>query len=347
MHITLIDDSIPFDGDSPLSRPLGGAEKAFVHLAAALAARDHEVVAINRCAETTTIDGVTWLPWDLPRPPETDVLIAFRKPALLNEVDNAAHQTMWVWGPAGYLNKAANQIVLEKERPSFAFTGTFHLRSWTAWREFRRKAIIPGVSDVYRQAADMGDEAAPFAITTTHPLHGLQKMVRLWRDGIYPKLARAELHVYSAALARCEAGGEVPENLKSIFEDVKDAESDGVWIKTPMADVEMSAAYRNARLHLYPVIATEIYASTLAESQASGLPAVVMASQGDTQFVSTQVRNGQSGYLAPDDSAFVNLSVEILAEDRKMYKPLHRDALTLQRGRTWMTAAIEFEELWQ
>ncbi|MCW9040363.1 MAG: glycosyltransferase family 1 protein, partial [Rhodospirillales bacterium] len=62
MHITMIDESVAFDGDSPSARPLGGPEKAFAGLAAALARRGHQISAINMCAKAVKIDGVQWLP---------------------------------------------------------------------------------------------------------------------------------------------------------------------------------------------------------------------------------------------------------------------------------------------
>ena len=89
MNITMIDDSYAFDGATPGMRALGGAEKAFAALASALSARGHDVTAINRCEYQTTVDGVLWVPFDTPRPPESDVVIAFRKPELLEEFEKS------------------------------------------------------------------------------------------------------------------------------------------------------------------------------------------------------------------------------------------------------------------
>jgi len=345
----MLDDSIAFDGETPDERPLGGAEKAFVRLAEALAMREHEVAAFTRCEMAKTVNGVDWLPWDTPRPPWTDVLLAFRKPALLQEIDDAEKKTLWVWNKPDYLNKPVAQAVLEAVRPAIVFTGEFHRRSWKPWREFKNISITPGVGDVYLIDQGEAEEEVlppPVAITTTHPLHGLDKIVQLWRRGIHPENEAAELHIYSAALMRAKASGEVDPRLAGVFAAISAAESQGIRIKAPMADAAMADAYRAARLHFYPLITGEAYASTLAESQAAGLPAVVLGGGGDTRLIGERVRNGQSAYIAPDDSAVENLSLEILADEGIMYKSLHRDALTLQRGPNWREAAIEFEELW-
>ena len=57
MHITLVDDSIPFDGYSASSRALGGAEKAFASLPGALARRGHTVAVFNRCRWSMYVEG--------------------------------------------------------------------------------------------------------------------------------------------------------------------------------------------------------------------------------------------------------------------------------------------------
>ena len=48
MNIVMFDDSVPFDGFTANTKPLGGAEKAFAALAGALAKAGHTVTAVNR-----------------------------------------------------------------------------------------------------------------------------------------------------------------------------------------------------------------------------------------------------------------------------------------------------------
>ena len=184
----------------------------------------------------------------------------------------------------------------------------------------------------------------PIAIITTHPLVGLERIVRLWRDRIHASCPGAELHIYSAAIYRAMQGKEIDDRLNPIFEAVRDASADGVGVRTPLEEAGMAAAFRKARVHLYPSSAHEMYGSTLAESQAVGLPAVVwtVSEGGGAQ---DRVRNGQTGYNVPDEDAFGNVAVEIL-NDKSLYETLSRDAQTMQAGRGWDAAAIEFEALW-
>ncbi len=345
MRIVLIDDSIPFDGGTPAVRPLGGAEKAFAQLASALAARGHDVTAINRCEEMENIDGVQWLPWDSPRPPGADVLIAHRKPALLGELSDAGKMVLWVWSHPKMLNEPPNQAVLERHKPVVTFVSTYQRRLWKSWRDFREAVVAPGIGESY--LAEPAEPAAkPIAVVTTHPLHGMQRIIRLWRERIRPKCENAELQLFSASLAKAAMEGKVPERLEDVFEEARDGAADGVIIKAPGGDDAMAAAYRAARVHLYPVISGEMYGSTIAESQAVGLPAVVLADRAGAGAVGERVHNGRTGYLVPDTDAFVNVTVDLLGKDSALYNSLHRDARILQTKRGWDAAAIDFEALW-
>src|SRR5256885_7858044 len=121
MRMVLIDDSIPFDGYSPSSQPLGGPEKAFAHLPTALAMRGHEIRVFNRCTFPVTVHGAQWLTWDGARPDETDVLIALRHPRLLDWVGRAGKRVLWVAGPLSHIESAEAREALSKHRPLVVF----------------------------------------------------------------------------------------------------------------------------------------------------------------------------------------------------------------------------------
>ena len=344
MRITMIDDSVAFDGASPAQRALGGPEKAFAGLAAALAARGHAVVAINRCEVTTEIDGVTWLPLATPPPPNTDILIASRKASLVADID-ADIRLLWMWGPPRQLNQPANQTVLDKYRPTVVFVGDMQRRSWKSWRDFQESVISPGLAGDYLSPGAAVRSDVPTAIVTTHPLNGLQKIVRMWRERIHPAHESAELHIYSAALFRAGHGAALDPRFADVFDEVQEAAEDGVVICAPETDAGMAAAYRAAWLHLYPAAPEEAYCSTLAESQATGLPAIARRPASGGDALDERVRNGQTGYIVPDDDAFTNVTLEVLSNEQ-LRDTLSQDARTLQAGRSWQAAAIEFEALW-
>ena len=347
MNITMIDDSIAFDGASPDARALGGAEKAFVRLAAALAARGHWVTAINQCSDQVQIDAVDWLPLSAPRPPDTDVLIAFRKPALLDEVEDAEHRCLWLWDGPKLLDQPASRRILKRHNPALVLTGAAHRAALKGWSELRQSVIQPGVGAVFLggEGPDL-QSPQPIAVVTTHPLHGLAEMVALWSERIHPKRPDAILRIYSAGLWRGLDGGNVDQRLQPVLEAVRAAADAGAEVRMPEPDPGMATAYREAAVHLYPTIKGESYASTLAESQAAGAPAILRAPEGASPALLERIENGRTGYLAPDDDAFVNLTQGLLEPGSEMYQSLSQAGGGARSARGWDAAAIEFEALW-
>jgi len=341
MDIILVDDSIPFDGDTPSSRPLGGAEKAFVSLPAALQRRGHQVRVINRCALPITTGGVQWQPWESERPAACDVLIAYRNPALLDFPVKAAKRILWMSGPGGRLEKGANPGILARHADSpIVFYGLTHRRGCPTPVEAHAKVIEPGVDRVYREAEKMAPATPSRAIVTCHPKAGLSWLLDLWARDIRPRVEGAELYVYSAVLDKGVRSGEVPEAIKPVFDQAVALKGDGVIIQRPQADRFMANAYRFARVHLHPGRDNEIYCSALAESQAVGLPAVTR----HTAAAAERVRDGASGFVVPDDEAFANCAM-LLLNVEGVFKGRSIEAREFQRGRDWDHAAAEFESL--
>ena len=344
MNITMIDDSFSFNGSSPEVRALGGAEKALINLSRALSLRGHNVTVINRCEYQSSVDGVLWLPFNTPRPPKNDIIIAFRKPELLAEFeDDTFRAIIWLWGDPSVLNQSANQEILERYDPAIVFLTNNQRRSWISWRAFEEATILPGVADSYIEITLPDKVPPPIAIITTHPLHGLKNILDLWRKLVYPKVKSAELHIYSASMYN----NRINIKLREIYKEVVAARAKNVFIKQPNADKYMAEVYRQARVHLYPVIKTEYYGSTLAETQACGTPAVIYQGGANGIYAKERISDGQTGYISPDDDAFANLVVQLLSEDSGMYWSLSREAKTLKASRSWQNVAIEFEALWK
>lgn len=340
MRVTLVDDSIPFDGYTPGGQPLGGAEKAFASLPGALARRGHQVTVFNRCRYRMTIEGAQWETWDIQRPLQTDVLIAFRKPSLLTEVRQARKRLLWLTAPAGYLKHQANRDVIEATKPDLVFLGPTHHATWPGGKQ-RAAVIPPGVRVDYAADEPMRPASPPRAIVTTHPLHGLDWLLTLWVERVRPQCPTAELHVYSMALDKAQFGGDCADALKPVLAQALAAQAQGVTILRPKGDLGMAQDYRSARVHLYPGHADDMGCFTLMESQAAGLPAVARP----LGAVRERVRDGETAYVVPDDDAFVNVTVQLLTGD-DMFWSLNHAARMTQAERDWETVATDFEALW-
>jgi hypothetical protein len=336
MHITLVDDSIPFDGFTPATRALGGAEKAFASLAGALVRGGHDVHVYNRARFPLMIEGAHWETMEKAFPTQTEALIAFRKPSLLSSVRLAGKRLLWVTATARQLEPARKAI--DSFRPAIVFQGVTQMASWQNPEDLTVRALSPGVRQDF--IADAPTELAerPTAVVTTHPSHGLAWLLDRWTHQIRPAVPNARLVIVSAILDKGKAGGEIPDEMRPLLDQAMAAE--GVEIMVPGGDSTMAALYRSARVHLYPGHPDDMICWTLMESQACGLPAVARP----LGAIHERLRDGETGHIVPDDEAFANVAVRLLTDD-DMFWAESRDAQLLQRGRTWDMVAGEFTAL--
>lgn len=340
MRITFVDDSIPFDGYSPTSQPLGGPEKAFASLPAALALRGHEVQVFNRCAFPVTAGGAAWHPFDSEHPAETDVLVVLRQPRLLDFVGTAKKRVLWTGAPPEELAQTAEQAHLVRHQPQVIFMSEAQRDRFANTLGLTVRVIEPGIAASYLEDEPMNPADPPRAITTSHPLAHLGWVLKLWTDQIRPAVPGAELQVYSSLLNKGELGAEVPEAVRPVLDLALAGRAHGISVLRPQPDPQMADAYRAARVHIYPGQVGEPLAWTLAESQATGLPAAAMAS---SPVIPARVVDGQTGKVAPAEANFVAAIVDLLT-DRAMFDRMSASARLLKRGRTWAIAAAEFEE---
>ncbi|MGD9536491.1 MAG: glycosyltransferase [Alphaproteobacteria bacterium] len=344
MLVTLVDDSIPFNGSTPANQPLGGAEKAFASLPPALARRGHVVRAFNRTPYAMGIDNVSWVNWDGRRPPITEALIAYRKPSLLEFTRAIGQRVLWVAGHAAYLNTTASAEILTRTGARLVFSAEAQRKTYKGDGKIRALTIQPAVRDDYRNAGPMEAKGkAPVAIVTSHPKHGVDWLIGLWVAKIKPRVPDAELHIYSASLHKAETANKpVPDELKPVHELIKGAASSGVSIKGPGGDVQMARYYRGARVHLYPGFEHDLMCMTLLESQAVGVPAVCRP----LGAVEERIEPDNSGFLGKTDDEFAEHAVRLLSDDAA-FDHASTEARANGRTRSWENVASEFEAIFR
>src|SRR5262245_15049789 len=331
MRITFADDSLAFDGFSPSSQPLGGAEKAFASLPTALAQRGHAVEVFNRCAFPVTVEYARWETWTALSTVESDMMVAFGLPELLDFVTTAANLVLWFAGDTSLLDDPMPRGVLERLRPKLVFFGEVERDRWPNPLGLETAVCAAGTVPAYLSEERAEPAEPPRAIATTHPLAGLDWLMRVWAEQVRDRAPSAELHVYSALLYRGRIGGTVPEAVKPVLDQALSRADRGVVIQRPQGDPQMAAAYRASRVHLYPGQPGDSWGASLQESQASGLPGVarVACPAGLARIV-----NGQTGTVAGDDASFAAAAVEYLT-DRVSFDRAAGNAREFQRGRTW------------
>ena len=115
-----------------------------VGLPAALARAGHVVRVINRTPNAMGYENVSWVDWEGRRPPITEVLIAFRKPRLLEFVRATSARILWLTGPAGYLDKPQVKDMLKRTEARLVFLGRTHQETYTGPNRGLRRCAARG-----------------------------------------------------------------------------------------------------------------------------------------------------------------------------------------------------------
>ena len=337
----MIDDSIPFDGYTPARKAMGGAEKAFATLPGALVRAGHRVTVFNNCKHPVMAEGARWQRLDGKRPTDVDAVIAFRKVGLLQTYRQVRKKLLWVTADPSYLTHPANAEVLESVDPTFMFVSDTQRQAWSGKGNFA--IVAPGVRREYLPKEDGAEEEysprPPVAITTTHPLHGLDWVLDVWMDQIRTAVPEARLQVFSNALSRDALKSDSVE-LDQLRQKALKAADHGVVINAPQGDRGMAEEFSHARVHLYPGHQKDSACWTLRESQAAGIAAVAF-DQGGTSEVMT---NGETGFLVPDKAAFANVCIQLLTDDA-LQNGMARAASSVERRRTWDSTAQDILSL--
>ena len=339
MLVTFIDESIPYDGHSPTSQPLGGGEKAVVGLAAALAGRGHTVRVFNGCEFPVVADGVSWQPLDECQAARSDWLIVHKDPRLLSRIADADRRGLLLSASAEALADDRLTALIQDLSPVLLFQGLAH--SFTLPAALQASAagtLRVGVGESFRSAAPMAPVNPPRAVVTTHPGRGLHWLLDLWCDTIHPSVPWAELHIYSAVLEKGALGAVIPERLRPVLAKAKAAAAQGVRLKRPLADPEMVDVYRQARAHLYPSSDRDMLCSTLVESQAVGVPSVARPLGAARE----RIRNTETGFLTADDETFADNAKRLL-DDTETFERMSASARESHQDQSWDHAAEQTE----
>jgi glycosyltransferase involved in cell wall biosynthesis len=338
--IVMADGGRAYDGRMAAIQPLGGAETAVVALAEALARRGHDVEVRNRCEEAVEFNGVRWLPLARDLPETCDLYIGSRAHQVIGLVRRARRRLFWLHNPARYLKKPRNLWRLAWYRPTLVVTGTYHWRTVPRWLPRGGCEIIPyGVLDQFR-AAVAREPPPPRAIFTSNPLRGLDWLLDLWAARIAPFVPGAELHLYSGPAVYGAAGAKHVGAMAAVLARADALARCGVRRHEPVGREALAAVLAAARVMLYRGDAGETFCLSLAEAQASGVPAVVTP----LGAVVERVRDGASGRVARSDAEFGDAAIAALHDDA-LWRQWHKGALEHQRGLSWEMVAARFEAL--
>ncbi len=341
MRIVLADGGVEFDGATMELRPLGGVESAVVCLTRELARRGHQVMVRNNCARPVVHDGVDWAPLSDGLPEGADIYIANRGDKLLGLMPGARRTVFWIHNPARYLLKWRLLWKLWRLRPPIVFIGDYHATTYPRWAPDGGRIVIPyGIDETFSTAEPAGDPPGPRAVFTSNPLRSLDWLLELWTGRILPRVAGAELHLFSGPATYGAYGAAKAGAMEAVLDRARALADRGVVVNGPVPKSRLSQELRASRVMLYRGDVNETFCLAVGEAQAMGVPAVV----GKLGSVVERVIDGETGFIAGDEAAFADAAVRLLTDD-DLWRRQHQCALAHRRRWGWPEAAAEFEGL--
>lgn len=338
-RILLTDDGIPFDGTSPDTGPLGGAEGAVVGLLEALAARGHTVTALTRCSASVTVRGVAWQPITKGIPSSADLYIANRSHHLIAACPHAVRRVFWVHNPASYLLKARYLWPLWRWQPTILFSGAYHASTYPAWAPAGgRKIIAYGLAAGFRADKTPRPPPPPVAIFTSNPLRGLDRLLDLWATRVHPYLPQAQFLIHSGTATYQGAADRHRDAIRTVLAKAQGMAAQGVICRDPLPRAALIPVLRAARVMLYGGDRNETFCFAVAEAQALGVPAVV----GNIGSLPERVYDGETGFVAVDDAAMAHHTLTLLSDDT-LWSAQHCAALARQGNWGWDEVAADLE----
>jgi glycosyltransferase involved in cell wall biosynthesis len=229
-------------------------------------------------------------------------------------------------------------------RPRPVFVSEFQVRVYPSWLPGSRSPlVIPfGLPDAVRGAKARGSPPPRRAIFASNPQRDLRWLLGLWGRAILPAVPGAELHLYGIRDYAYRYGEPWEETETRLGQFVPDQFSAAARASlrphAPAPRAELWEAMQGARVMLYGGHRVEAFCLAVAEAQALGVPAVVRP----IAVLPERVRDGLTGFVAPDDEAFARHAIALLTDDA-LWRAQHEAALRLQQGWSWDDMAARFE----
>jgi len=348
LDIVFYTEGLPFDGQAPFERSLGGSESAVVFMARELARRGHKVRVFCSCERPGRYDGVDYE--DLTEWPEfvelrtCDVFVCAR--FLRGLTAPVRSRVNVVWNHDLLPKDAAQQMASLMYKVDRLFVlSEFHQAA------FQRRLTLP--EDQYlvtRNGVDLEltDEAIAEVerdpdrvLYTSRPERGLEVLLTLW-----PELKRRRPSL-KLAVAFYENPGpdaymaEYLLTLRSVAEALPD-----VTLLGGLTKRELYRELARSALVLYPATFPEVSCISAMEAGACGTPMVASA----YAALKETVASGETGVLVPGDprteeyqQAYAD-AVEALLADPSRWAAMSAAARQrVEQRYQWRDIAAEWE----
>jgi glycosyltransferase involved in cell wall biosynthesis len=343
-RIVIADRTNHYDGRDAASRPLGGTETSVIYLAEALSRRGHAVTCLTHCDESVVHRGVTWSPLEAEDPGPCDLFLAVQHPDLLRLARRPRRRALWLVWPPHNLRRRPPFIRMWFYRPLPVFVSPFQVGVYGRFLPSPRPLlVIPfGLPDAVRGRPPLAAPPGPRAVFASNPMRDLRWLLGIWEQRVLPHVPGAELHIYGIRDYEhryADRWEETQQRLGQFIPKGYSPDALSSLVPHPPAQrEELWDAVYSSRVMLYGGHRAEAFCLAVAEAQAMGVPAVVRP----IAVMPERVRDGLTGFVAPDNESFARRAVDLLTDDA-LWRRQHTAALSLQQGWSWDEMAAAFE----
>jgi glycosyltransferase involved in cell wall biosynthesis len=322
MRIAILDcTATHYNEELSPNLPLGGIERCIISLSRAFYNKGMVVHVYNKTLSgVSEFHGIPWAPLNTAHNFKADVVIACNDACLFDDYATSSGERnfkrfLWLHNPVN-LSKTIRKgrfLPLLRWRPEAIFLGTSHIKSTSAFVPFGRKHNIGhGVEDIFLNRPINTTPPAPHAAFISQSYRGLDDVIRIWKNFIFPKMPQAKLDIYS------EWNGD------------KNLELYGITLKGRLPRAALLSELSDKRVMLIPGHKDETFCLAAQESLCLGIPVITFG----IGSLKERIENGTTGYIAKNESEFAAKTLTLLSDDT-LWTEMHNNAAKTRDHAGW------------
>lgn len=322
-----------YNEETAASRPLGGIERCIISLSRALSDQGHEVQVFSNETGSQEVNAIRWSCKYDPTDFRADIVIACNDATLFDlYAAKSGHKNfrpfLWHHNPVRVWReiRKGRALSLARWRPTCVFLGDDHRDDYPVLLRFCPSVIIGhGIEPSVLEAPPVALPVPPHAAFISQSYRGLDNLIRLWTEYVFPRNPQAQLHVYSDC-AQDHA------TLKQV----------GIHIRGRVSRTALIDALSHTRVMLIPGHKDETFCLSALEGLCLGIPMVTFG----TGSLKERVRDGQDGFLVRNNQEFAEKTLRLLQED-DLWQRMSHTALESRAHATWAEKAVLWDKLFQ
>lgn len=308
--------------------PLGGIERCIISLSREFSNKGHTVQVFSNGLQKSTYQNIDWLPKHQTTNFKADIVIACNDPKLFDSYALQSGHTdfkpyLWHHNPVGFWKtiRKGRLLPLIKWTPTIVLLGTSHLKTYPKILSFNKKVIIEhGIETSILKAPPLSVPPPPHAAYISQSYRGLNNLIHLWKNEIFPANPRAKLFVYSS------------------YENNDDLSAFGISIEGRQSREKLLNSLSNKRITLIPGHPDETFCLSALESLCLGIPVISFG----IGALKERISDGQNGFIVRDNMDFAAKTIRLLNDD-SLWQTMSQNAVESRSKSSWS----QKEDMWE